>query len=152
MLFRYGTYMYSFVFGPAATVALFAPNLREGEREKTYVVEQPRPLYEKSITSSIKLGALDRESPMGPLIFLSLVDTPGSHIPFGVFLDTTTKSVVVSIRGTQSLEDTMSDLLAVGEDDDGNVGEFDLTRCVCWSEHDSTWSVSLSLCLSVSLS
>ena len=160
--------MFGFVFGPAATAALFADALREGvsavsnltspsraaaaaagraEAQKTYVVEMPQSVYEKSIVASIELaraarvvedsggsargegGAVDREGPMGPLIFLSLLDDPGSRIPFGVFLDTTTKSVVVAMRGTQSLEDTMSDLLAVGEDENGNVGEFDLARC-----------------------
>jgi hypothetical protein len=161
--------MFGFVFGPAATAALFADALREGasavsnltspsraaaaaaagraEAQKTYVVEMPQSVYEKSIVASIELaraarvgedsggsargegGAVDREGPMGPLIFLSLLDDPGSRIPFGVFLDTTTKSVVVAMRGTQSLEDTMSDLLAVGDDENGNVGEFDLARC-----------------------
>ena len=78
-------------------------------------------IYELSLERAIELSTTGT---MGNMVYLALHDEPGQCIPFAVFLDTVTKSIVVSMRGTQSLEDTMTDLLAVGElDSAGEKGE-----------------------------
>ena len=101
--------------------------------ENVYVVTGT----ELAINRSIELSAAAAAMPggnsgalsgMGPIIFLNLRNEPGAHIPYGVFLDPATRSVVVAFRGTISLHDAMTDLLAVGmlDGDAGGVGEFDL--------------------------
>ena len=133
----YGSFMFGFSHGNRALAALVARAARRGgarpnavRADETWsdfgapVVEHvQRCSSVLAILLSVEQANEKVPGTMGPLVFATFHNEPGSTAPFAVFIDARRKMLVIAMRGTSSLEGALTDLLAVGQNESESGGE-----------------------------